>query len=313
MSSSNKWNNLSSSQRLEFLVNPANVTDCIFIVGKHPDEIRHFQLHKKVLSECSEVFSSMFFGGSLESKDNCEVFLDDAKPTAFQYFINYIYFQILYDTISLSDLFHLASLSNKYMVLPLCEHIKKLVEKKHGTFLTALEFSKVIENPFFENQKAIIEHIQFKWERNEYLQSCTIFDISAASFVLLVEKFFETRSIENKFAMIENYIEKNCISEKTCDDQTGGTKFLNGTDKIIADRLLLLVDLEKMTAQQFCSGPLKSSVINVHKKLDVLAKIGRRVIEEASKIKIENPPEVYVAPIPKRIHTIFRDPKYERN
>ncbi|XP_037946298.1 uncharacterized protein LOC119678508 [Teleopsis dalmanni] len=287
------WKDLSSKQRLTFIQNPANLTDCNFIVGKAPGEIRHFPCHKKVLSQFSEIFKSMFAGRYMESKEASKIILNDIQPNAFQHFVNYIYFDILLDSISLGDLMELAYLSEKYEFSGLSDKTQDLLKTKGKTPVSILEFARILETPLVKNYNEIIDAIKLRLEKNELMRSSQIYDMASPKFLLLMDKLHKDIPTLDHFSMVENYVEKNFMPKKrnASEKQICGIDFLNGSEKMIIERLLLIIEPENMTPKKFCDGPLNSSFISAQTKLDILTKIAHKYVANIPEITLSKDPK----------------------
>ncbi|XP_037953830.1 kelch-like protein 41 [Teleopsis dalmanni] len=268
-----KWEDLSELQRLEFISDPENVPDCHFIVGKATGEIKRISCHKKVLSQCSDVFSSMFSGNYLESKQNCEIILDDVQPIAFQYFVNFIYFNVIPFEKSIKELLQLIYLSDKYMIRMLNDICHQFINDNLPFKVTIPELVAIFGSPLLPNFYEKINLTEFNMECTALKLCSDIYNLRAPRFVLLLTKIYKNLSAFDLFVIIENYVEKNLIPERKDKNQ------------IIIDRMISMVRFQDMTAKEFVDRPMKSSLLSVHTKLDKLINISNKIIEKQTNRK----------------------------
>ncbi|XP_037934004.1 BTB/POZ domain-containing protein 6-B-like [Teleopsis dalmanni] len=270
-----KWNELSELERLDFIKNSA--TDCIFIVGKTTDEIQRISCHKKVLAECSDVFSSMFSGNYFESEKNYEISLDDVSPRAFQFFVTFIYFGVYQGKNSMKDLAQLAYLSDKYMICPLSTACETEIKDKLKCAITLSELVELLKYQVFRQYHKMIESLQLKWDYDDFRLSSPMHNLCASGFTVLLKKLSKILSAADLFEIVENYVTFNFIQEKN-DKNLHDTEIMSGSNTIIIELFLSKVRFQDMTAAEFCGGPIKSSLLNVNRKLNILIEISKKYI-----------------------------------
>ncbi|XP_037931841.1 BTB/POZ domain-containing protein 1-like [Teleopsis dalmanni] len=266
-----KWSELSMFERFKFMENTP--TDCTFIVGITKDEIKRIPCHKEVLSQCSEVFSTMFNGNYLESEENCEIRLNDVQPYVFQYFMNFIYSGVEPFKWVLKDLAQLAYLSDKYMIRSLSNECERRI--KDNCSVTLLDLVEYLKYPISDKlMKIITGYVRLNYSTDDILPSL-IYNLNLSSFLVVIQLSQNNITSYRLFEMIENYVKMNFFQRKGFIKTTHDTEILCGANKIIIEQLLSMVQLEQMTAKEFVNGPMKSFLLDVHTKLNILIKISK--------------------------------------
>ncbi|XP_037960890.1 uncharacterized protein LOC119689995 [Teleopsis dalmanni] len=273
-----KWNNLSDFDKLEFLFNPLNPPDCIFVVGISEKEIQHIPCHKRVLMDVSLVFATMFDGKYLESESNCEIRLDDVEPIAFEQFKNFIYYGNKPILNSLNDCLQLIYLSQKYEINSLLNECLVTI-KERMKYITVLNLAEFFNSPLFITHRALIQSINLMRENNDLLRTSQIYNIPAPRFIMLMDKLSSLLSKSELFQMVENYIEKNYMSQHVNNMNLNNGKLSYSVQHIITT-LLSKINILNMSAKEFCAGPLHCSFIDPSTKLSLLVSISKGVLEK---------------------------------
>ncbi|XP_037931767.1 uncharacterized protein LOC119666558 [Teleopsis dalmanni] len=269
-----KWSELSKFERCKFLENTP--TDCTFIVGFAKDEIKRIQCHKGVLVQCSDVFNSMFNGNYSESEENCEIRLNDVQPSVFENFVNFIYWDVVPNTNSIKNIVQLSYLSDKYMISSLsnkCQHLK-------GNYVTLLEFVECLKFPISNTCINILNSVVLRCNRGV---PSSIYNLNPSCFLFFFERLSKTPfklmlfEIMQKYVFI-NFMKKETRVENVHDTDNTDTLSISGANKIIIKQLCSMIKLEDMTAKEFVDGPMKSSLIDAHTKLNLLIKISENYI-----------------------------------
>ncbi|XP_037935517.1 uncharacterized protein LOC119669611 [Teleopsis dalmanni] len=259
-----KWSELSFW--CKFLENTP--TDCTFIVGFAKDEIKRIQCHKGVLAQCSDVFNSMFNGNYSESEENCEIRLNDVQPSVFEYFVNFIYWDVVPNTSSLKNIVQLSYLSDKYMIPSLsdkCQHLK-------NSYATLLEFVECLKFPISNTCINILNSVYLRCNRGV---PSSIYNLNPTYFLLVFERLSIILGKLRLFEIMEKYVLTNFMIKETRVENVYDTDTLSisGANKIIMQKLLSVIKLEDMTAKEFLDGPMKSTLIDAHTKLNLLINI----------------------------------------
>ncbi|XP_037946264.1 uncharacterized protein LOC119677693 isoform X2 [Teleopsis dalmanni] len=273
-----KWDNLSDFDKLEFLFNPLNPPDCIFVVGISEKEIQHIPCHKRVLMDVSLVFATMFDGKYLESESNCEIRLDDVEPIAFEQFKNFIYYGNKPILNSLNDCLQLIYLSQKYEINSLLNECLVTI-KERMKYITVLNLAEFFNSPLFITHRALIQSINLMRENNDLLRTSQIYNIPAPRFIMLMDKLSSLLSKSELFQMVENYIEKNYMSQHVNNMNLNNGKLSYSVQHIITT-LLSKINILNMSAKEFCAGPLHCSFIDPSTKLSLLVSISKGVLEK---------------------------------
>jgi len=151
------WSNVCALLDPDFGIAP-DVTFKIHPAEGQPGE---FKAHRLILGFLSPVFRNQFFGPAKDTEDVISV--KGTTKKAFETMIHFIYGKkIIWEVMSLSELFDVVNMAELYILPELMEEVKKIIETYDLTDENLIEAAAIAEafSHFEEPSAALMNHCQ---------------------------------------------------------------------------------------------------------------------------------------------------------
>ncbi|XP_043262563.1 BTB/POZ domain-containing protein 2-like [Colletes gigas] len=249
------------SERIQYLLETGQWSDCNFIVGEEPHQ-QTLKGHKLFLAMSSPVFEVMFFGGMAEKNDPIPI--PDIQPEAFKALLEYIYTDRV-DLGSFELACELCYCGKKYMLPSLVEECTKYLwsDLSPKKACRAYEFAKLFEEPVL--MEKCLQIICTK--TCEVLKESSWKDVELGTVLTVLEQ--ENLQINSEielFYAMESWAKAECV-RKSLDANDG--KFLRS----VIGNALFEIRFLSLSPQEFAEGPGMSLLLTKDESFAILMNI----------------------------------------
>ncbi|XP_076633011.1 BTB/POZ domain-containing protein 2 [Colletes latitarsis] len=249
------------SERIQYLLETGQWSDCNFIVGEEPHQ-QTLKGHKLFLAMSSPVFEVMFFGGMAEKNDPIPI--PDIQPEAFKALLEYIYTDRV-DLGSFELACELCYCGKKYMLPSLVEECTKYLwsDLSPKKACRAYEFAKLFEEPVL--MEKCLQIICTK--TCEVLKESSWKDVELGTVLTVLEQ--ENLQINSEielFYAVESWAKAECV-RKSLDANDG--KFLRS----VIGNALFKIRFLSLSPQEFAEGPGMSLLLTKDEAFAILMNI----------------------------------------
>ncbi|KAH8314667.1 hypothetical protein KR074_008015, partial [Drosophila pseudoananassae] len=213
---------------------------------------KKFKCHRFVLACASEFFEKLFLNDGAETG---KVLLGDTTPQVFEIILNFIYTENdePFQNLTYSELLDIVICANMWLIREVEELCTDLLKKK----IIGVDPVGLIE--FFEvfyllnNEEFLLKIIKI-FEHGSHIDIQNLLRLGFSCFEEFLRKISDIVPETQRFDMVEKWIQTNDSQDHT-------------------ESLLRVIDFNKMTIQEFCSGPGKSNLLSDRDKYEIISNL----------------------------------------
>ncbi|KAH8242099.1 hypothetical protein KR026_002162, partial [Drosophila bipectinata] len=213
-----------------------------------------FECHRFVLACASEFFEKVFLNDGAEMS---QVLLGDTTPQVFEIILNFIYTENdePFQNLTYSELLDIIICANMWLIREVEELCTDLLKKKvYGVDSVGLiEFFEVFY--LLNNEEFLLKIIKI-FEHRSFTQVDiqNLFRLGFSCFEEFLRNISHIVPETQRFDIMEKWIQTNDSQDHT-------------------ENLLKVIDFNKMTIQEFCSGPGKSNLLSDRDKYEIISNL----------------------------------------